>query len=274
MTSLSPCARVIFAAGLILVFAAPAFPAEEWENTVSPFIPGNFSELRPLTVKYGFGWNGFTAATADVRFSKTPNGRFEFDATGGTTGMVQKLWSYEAKHSALADAKTLRPLQVKEAETVRGNHFNTDLVFTPEGVTSVREEEKDSIKKSKTRHFDFPNVLSLNSALLYLRTQPLTDGSSHRIVVYPSTSAYLCKIAVLRRERVTVPTGSYEAIKLDLQLNKIGKKRELLPHKKFRKATVWLSDDADRLILRIEAQIFIGKVYAELQSVQFQAEKP
>jgi len=30
-----------------------------------------------------------------------------------------------------------------------------------------------------------------------------------------------------------------------------------------------VSDDADRLLLRAEAQIFIGTVFAELQSVRF-----
>jgi hypothetical protein len=55
-----------------------------------------------------------------------------------------------------------------------------------------------------------------------------------------------------------------------LQLNKIGKNLELEPHRKFRRATIWLSDDADRIILRIEAQIFVGTVFAELQSVRFE----
>jgi hypothetical protein len=43
----------------------------------------------------------------------------------------------------------------------------------------------------------------------------------------------------------------------------------LEPHKKFRGATIWVSDDAERLILRIDAQIFVGTVFAELQSVRF-----
>ncbi len=55
---------------------------------------------------------------------------------------------------------------------------------------------------------------------------------------------------------------------MDLQLSKISKDLELEPHKKFRQATIWLSDDADRIPLRIEAQIFVGTIFAELQSVQ------
>ena len=72
------------------------------------------------------------------------------------------------------------------------------------------------------------------------------------------------------REKISVRAGSYNAIKVDLQLNKIGKNLELEPHRKFRRATIWLSDDTDRIILRIEAQVFVGTVFAELQSVRFE----
>jgi len=43
----------------------------------------------------------------------------------------------------------------------------------------------------------------------------------------------------------------------------------LEPHRKFRRGTIWVSDDAERLLLRIEAQVFVGTVFAELQSVNF-----
>jgi hypothetical protein len=66
-----------------------------------------------------------------------------------------------------------------------------------------------------------------------------------------------------------VRPGTYNAIKLDLRLKRIGKHLELEPHKKFRRATIWVSDDAERLILRIEAQVFVGTVFVELQSMHF-----
>ena len=88
--------------------------------------------------------------------------------------------------------------------------------------------------KSKTRHFDLPNMHSIDSALLYLRSQSLKPDAAQRVVVYPATSAYLCTLTPAGRDHITVPAGSYDALKLDLQLNKIGGKRELLPHKKFR----------------------------------------
>ena len=252
---------------------APAALAATWEATVSQITPGSFPELRPVRTTYRFGWNGVAAGRGDVRLTKSAAG-FHFEASGGTIGLARKLWKYDVRHTARSDAQTLRPIEVREIEQVRSKKFSTRLSFGPNGVISDREEQEGGAVKSKTRRFGFPDTLSLNSALLFLRTQPLHDGAVHRIVVYPSTSAYLATITARGKERITGPTGTYNAIKLDVQLTKIGKKRQLKPHKSFRSATVWLSDDADRLVLRIETEVFIGTVFAELESVQFENRKP
>ena len=105
--------------------------------------------------------------------------------------------------------------------------------------------------------------------MLYLRSQPLKNGDVYRLVVYPANNAYLATTTVISRDRISVQAGAYKAIKIDLQLKRIGKHLELEPHRKFRRATIWVSDDADRILLRIEAQIFVGTVWAELQSLQF-----
>lgn len=255
--------------------AAPlACFAADWEASVSPFSPGSFPQPRPLRATYRFGWNSIIAATGDIRFTKTAEGLLQLEASGGTSGLARTLWAYDVKHTATSDARTLRPLRVKEVEQERSETVTTELTFNEEGVVSHREEREDDEVKSKTRRFNFPHVWSMNSALLYLRTHPLQDGAVQRIVIYPATSAYLATIKVVGRDRITVATGSYDAIKVDVQLKKIGKKRQLQPHKKFRGATVWLSDDSDRIPLRIETEVFVGTVFAELQSVQFENAKP
>ena len=222
-----------------------------------------------MHAKYGFGWSGFPGATADVRLTKPSGDRFQLEGTIHTTGLVRALWKFDGTHSSRVDGGTLHPLEMKQVENVRNRKTVTSLSFDSNGVTSRETETPGKGEGPKTRRFDSPNLFDLYSALLYLRSQPLQDRSIQRIVVYPATSAYLATVTVLGRERLTGPSGTYNAIKLDLQLSKIGKNRELEPHRKFRRATVWLSDDPDRLLLRIQAQIFVGTVFAELQSVEF-----
>ncbi len=259
--------RILPAIFAFLAFCSSSL-AENWEATLSKDPAGNFPELRPLRASYRFGWSGLTAATGDVHFTKPSEDKFQLDGTGRTIGLVRALWKLDVNYQAVATAGTLRPVETEQIENYRSKKVVTHLAFTNNGVTRVRTEGKGAAE-AKTRQFNFPNLFDLFSAMLYLRSQPLKDRTVYRVVAYPATSAYLATVTVIGREKVSVHAGSYGAIKLDLQLKRVGKHRQLEPHRKFRRATIWVSDDAERLLLRIEAQVFVGTVFAELQSVRF-----
>jgi hypothetical protein len=259
--------RILPAIFAFLAFCSSSL-AENWEATLSKDPNGNFPEMRPLRASYRFGWSGLTAATGDVHFTKPSENKFQLDGTGRTIGFVRALWKFDVSYQAIASAETLRPIETQQIENYRSKKIVTRLTFTNNGVTRARTEGKDAAA-SKTRQFNFPNLFDLFSAMLYLRSQPLKERTVYRVVAYPATNAYLATVTVLGREKISVHAGSYSAIKLDLRLKRIGKQRQLEPHRKFRGATIWVSDDPERLLLRIEAQIFVGTVFAELQSVTF-----
>jgi Protein of unknown function (DUF3108) len=259
--------RILPAIFAFLAFCSSSL-AENWEATLSKDPVGNFPELRSLRASYRFGWSGLTAATGDVHFTNPAENKFQLDGTGRTIGFVRALFKLDVSYQAIASAETLRPIETQQTETYRSKKIVTHLTFTNNGVTRARIEDKGAAE-AKTRQFNFPNLFDLFSAMLYLRSQPLKDRSVYRVVAYPATNAYLATVTVVGREKISVHAGSYGAIKLDLGLKRIGKHRQLEPHRKFRRATIWVSDDAERLLLRIEAQVFVGTVFAELQSVSF-----
>jgi hypothetical protein len=267
-TKLRPTLCVIT---VLFAFCTGSLAAANWQATLSKDPPGNFADLRPLHASYRFGWSGFTAATGEVRFAKPSADRFQFDGTGRTIGLIRALWKLDVNHRAVANAETLHPIETQQTEDYQSKKVVTNLTFTNSGVTRARTEGEGGAAGTKTRQFSFPNLFDLHSAALYLRSQPLRDRSVYRIVVYPATSPYLGTVTVVGREKISVRAGTYNAIKLDLQLKRINKRFELEPHRKFRRATIWVSDDPERLLLRIEAQVFVGTVFAELQSVHFDA---
>jgi|SRR5262245_2041492 len=260
---ITKCAITILFASWTGLFAA------DWQATLSKEPVGNFPELRPLRASYRFGWSGVTAATGEIHFSRPLNDRFQLEGTGRTTGFVRALWKLDVTQRAVANSQTLAPIETQQTESYRSKKIVTHLTFTNSGVTRARTEGEGATAKTTTRGFTLPNLFDLHSAALYLRSQPLKQGTVYRLAVYPATNAYLAIIKVTGRDKISVHAGTYNAIKLDLQLKRIGKHLELEPHKKFRRATIWVSDDAERLILRIEAQIFVGTVFAELQSMHF-----
>ena len=261
--------RITKCAVTILLASSTGLLAADWQATLSKEPIGNFPELRPLRASYRFGWSGLTAATGEIHFTRTSNDRFQLEGTGRTIGFVRALWKLDVSQRAVANSQTLAPIETQQTESYRSKKIVTHLTFTNSGVTRARTEGEGATAKTTTRDFTLPNLFDLHSAALYLRSQPLKQGSVYRLAVYPATNAYLGIIKVTGREKISVHAGTYNAIKLDLQLKRIGKHLELEPHKKFRRATIWVSDDPERLILRIEAQIFVGTVFVELQSVRF-----
>jgi len=253
----------------ILLAACTGSLAADWQATLTKEPAGNFPDLRPLHASYRFGWSGVTAATGEVHFTRGSNESFELDGIGRTTGLVRALWKLDVNYRGVANADTLAPVEAQQTESYRSKQIVTHLTFANNGVTRARKEGQGPAAETKIRQFVFPNLFDLHSAALYLRSQPLKQGSVYRLAVYPATNAYLATVTVAGREKVSVRAGTYNAIKLDLQLKRIGKHLELEPHRKFRRATIWVSDDAERIILRIEAQVFVGTVFAELQSVRF-----
>jgi hypothetical protein len=261
------------AAGALLIgLVATISAAPSWEATLTKDPPGNFPEPRPMQTTYHFGWSGITAGKGDMHFTKVDGKRFQLEANGGTTGFARALWKLDATFDGLANAETLRPIESKQVEAYRRKKITTELSFTDASVTRSRTEAPGA-KDNKPKPFNFPGLFDLHGAMLYLRSQPLNDHAVYRIVVYPATSAYLATVTVLGRERISVHAGSYNAIKFDVQLKRLGKDLELEPHRKFRRGTVWVSDDENRIPLRIEAQIFVGTVFAELYAVHFDQDK-
>jgi hypothetical protein len=208
----------------------------------------------------------------NVQFLHPGSNICELDANAATTGLARALWRLDATHDARANLLTLRPLAVRQKEVYRAQTVRTDLDFDETGVNHFRQTTTDR-NPARRKHFDFPNLYDLQTALLYVRSQKLEPGKTYRLVVYPGTTPYLATVTVLGRERIKVSAGTYPAIKMDLRLEKVTGDMTLEPHTKFKRATGWLSDDQDRIPLRLNAQIFIGTVWVELQKEEPESQK-
>jgi hypothetical protein len=258
---------------ILLAVCGLAAHGEDWQTTLTPIAPGSFPALRPLQATYRFGWGKFSAATATFDYSKPKADLLKLDVTARSEGFVRSLWRMDATQTALCHADTLRPLSAEQTETYKREELKTQLDFDAVGVARLRVSKPPDKNPPKTKRFDFPAVFDLYSALLFVRSQPLQPGDVVRLVVYPATAPYLAEISVLAREKVEVNKQSRDALKLSVKLQRISKKLQLESHKKFKRATAWLSDDNDRLLLKIAAEIAVGHVWAEMDSVKFGGEQ-
>ena len=144
----------------------------------------------------------------------------------------------------------------------------TDIRVDFNAAGAVRTNTNPT-KTVAPRRFPYPGLLDMHSALLYLRSLPLAEGDEKTFPVMASNTPYLVTVKVLGRERVKTRAGEYPAVRCSLALEKINKRGELEAHKSFKSAQAWISDDADRLLLKVESEVFVGSVNLELQQVTF-----
>jgi len=255
----------------ILLLAVLAANAEERADWISSLTsnkgPGNFAPPPPMRLAYRFGWDGIQAATADVRLSSPTKNTLEIDAKGKTSGLPRVLFKLDVYHQATENKSTLRPIHFIQEEKYRSETVKTSVNFEPTQVIGLREKIP-SDQPAKPETFKFSPVFDLATALLWVRSQPLRDGDIESIVVWASNAPYLATVKVIGRDSLKIAGHNKGAIKLELHIKKIDKKMQLKEHKLFRSGRGWLSDDDKRIPLRIEADIFIGYVFAELETME------
>lgn len=265
-----PVDKLVIRRALVLFLApALAFSAPgDWQRKLSSDKPGPFPLPHALRANYSLGWFTFKGGEANAVFSKPRGNLVQLEVRGGTTGWVRGLWKLDASHKAIAHASTLRPIQVKQIEAYSGKTITTRLAFNERGVTSLRVPRPPEAIPPKEQKFLFPDLFDMQTALLWVRSQRLVPGESYSLVVFPATTPYLATVRVIGREKIRVKAGRFSALKFELKLQKVTPELGLEPHKKFKRGVAWISDDADRIVLRAEAEIFVGSVWAELQSVK------
>lgn len=252
-----------------VVFAAGAHGAD-WQATLQPKKPGSFPPLRELKAEYSFGWSAVTAGHAEAEFTRK-KGINTLKATGGSSGVARGLWRMDSEAVSEVNAATILPTKLVQKESYKDEKRTTTVVFGSEELARTRVREPKDKDSGKTKKFKFAPAHDLHSALLFIRSQPLKQGEVLRFVVYPSADAYLAEVEVLGRETLKVAGKEWPAIKVALRLKRITKKLEVESHKKFKSAIGWMSDDADRLLLKVETEVMVGKVWMDLQRVDFLA---
>lgn len=231
--------------------------------------PGNFALLPPMRLTYRFGWTGLQAAEAEIQLFSQNRATFEINATGATSGFARALFKVDVYQQAIENKLTLRPIHVFQEEKYRSETVRTNVDFGSNQLTGLRERIPNKYP-DMPKIFKFSPVFDIASALLWVRSQPLAEGENESIVVWASNAPYLATVTVLGRDTIKINGHEERAIRLDLKLNGIDNKMHLKQYKLFKDGRGWLSDDAKRIPLRVEADIFIGYVFAELESVQIE----
>jgi hypothetical protein len=155
--------------------------------------------------------------------------------------------------------------------------------FSTDDLSSLRfyKDQDEGFKEREARYDIFPdraafddltddegeqrsvsNPLDDGSFLYFIRTVPLTVGQSYTFDRYFKPDRNPVTIRVLRREKVTVPAGTFDAIVVQPIIKTNGIFSE------GGHAEVWLSDDDRRIVLQMKSQLKFGSLNLYLSSAK------
>ncbi len=169
------------------------------------------------------------------------------------------IWKMRDSIESTFEADTLRPHRFIFRQRENRRRIDTTALYD-------RWSEKWVVRRQKghkVRQYEFhsSSILDPILATYYVRTIDFKVGDELRFEVFGGKSRYLVSLNVVGEERVEVGAGVFDAYRIIprvINLTRSGYARRV------RHATVWISNDPKRRLLRVVSHVFIGSVYIEL----------
>lgn len=243
--------------------AAPA-----WEKDLTSSMHGPHPPLAPSVLDINVSWKGIVNS-GKVTMEFAPKGAkkpsaFVIRSTATSLGPAALVFPYKGTSWTELEISTLKPRFFHSVETKDGETTTTTTRYSQKNVESKVSAGPagKTAGAPKSQSFAFSPVFEVYSAILHIRSQKLAQGDAITIVIHPFNNPYLLRAKVIGREK----HDGRDTIRLSVDMQKIDRKTlDLKPYKKIKSAaSLWLSDDADRIPVELRADVFIGDIRATL----------
>ena len=249
---------------IIFLLLVGLLPLSAWQQQVNVRPGTKIQPLTPTHLQYELSWNGrVKAGTVDIKFGlKDPRykGYYVAQGWGGATGWASALYPFAFSYTGFLHPRTLRPVQFHGTENERGKKAVYQFRFKKGGAIGTKVRTKRGKSSTDQRSFSYSDPLDLFSALLQIRSLPLTVGQTYRLPFQPVGRPYLATIKVLKKENHL----GRAALKMDVALQRITESNLLEDYEKLKSSTLWLSNDAWKIPLEVRAKVYVGDVRMRL----------
>ena len=236
--------------------AAKPAPAPKKEMTV-PFKAGE-------TLEYDIGWSSFVTAgtaTVSVKEKKPSYGStaYYIVAEGRPTPLVSKLYTLYYKADTLIDVYSLLPQRGSlYSEEGKRRRMKTTTFDQSAKRANYQVETRTLVKKDLAIPGFTQDALS---AIYVLRSIPFKAGEKFNMPVSDNGNIYRVQMQVGASEPVKTGLGTITGLRITPVITGPDKDSP-------RGLSLWISDDARRLPLKMEAQLLVGKFTVTLRQVR------
>ncbi|QXP60374.1 DUF3108 domain-containing protein [Olleya sp. HaHaR_3_96] len=206
------------------------------------------------------GWMKAGNATLQVKES-TVNGKpvFHVVGKGWTTGMIKWFFKVEDRYESYFDKETILPYKFIRKIDEGGHKKNIEIEFDQDQRKALVYNKKHDTKKTLDTK---PNVQDMVSTFYYLRnnldTKTLKEGDEIKLDMFFDEESYGFKLKYLGKENLDTDFGTVETLMFRpyVMAGRVFKEEESL--------TLWVSNDKNKIPLRIKADLAVGSLRADL----------
>ena len=207
---------------------------------------------------YSVQWHLLNAGTATVSFLRS-NSFEHLRASANTSGVVSKIYAVHDTFDADIEPATFCTQRISKHSEEGARRIERQVHFNYQTAKSHMDES--NLKTGTKRQADFdvpPCVTDVVTGFFYAASLNLTVGSSQTFPVNDGGRTTDVKIDVEGRNRVKVPFGEFEALRI---------KAEPIsgPLKNKGVLWVWFSDDARHLPLQMKSKTGFATLLFQLQ---------
>lgn len=243
--------KKIYTILIALVFIASA------KAQTRAFKDGEWFKFR---IHYGLVTAGY--ATLDVD-SEVLNGKpvYHLKGYGETTGLSALFFNVEDYYESYVDKNSILPYRfIRKID--EGGHTKDKVIDFDQAANKAYVNDKKHNKKST--HTTEAQVHDFISSFFYLRdkidTENLRVGDETVLNMFFDEENFKFKLKFLGREVIDTKLGKIKALKFRpyVQAGRVFKEKESL--------TIWVSDDKNKIPLRLKASLAVGSLKADIDA--------
>ena len=228
--------------------------------------PANGIEvLKPLRERldYNIYWLGINVGKATLEASKD-KGAVKLTSRVRSTQFISNFYKVEDHAESMLVNGAPSNFRIKQRE---GKYrSDKETVFD---IVNRKIVFFNYLKGTKDEHtFNGPLLWDVISGFYYLRTLPFHAGSPIFIDIFDSNKFLKAEVSILGKERITL----FDKREVDTVIVKPSLKSDGLFQNKG-EILIWLTADENRIPVRVETKVPIGKVVAELKSLSLEKEE-
>jgi hypothetical protein len=244
----------LIAVGLVVLGVATTTQAQTSSSTTAadarPFVVGE-----RLSYDVHFGPVKVGTGTMEVRGIDTVRGRPAYHTVFRISGGIP-LYSVDDVFESWFATDDLASLRFVQDQNEGSKEREHRYEIYPERRTY------DDLTDDKPEQPSVADPLDDGSFVYFVRTLPLDVGKTYEFHRYFKPDRNPVTIRVLRRERVKVPAGTFNAVVIQPVIKTKGVFSE------DGRAELWISDDSRRVILQMKSRLSFGSLDLYLTSIR------